>query len=190
MIVPVYVSELSPKHIRGRLTTLNTLVITFGQVTAYVMNIAFASVPNGWRYMFGIAGIPALFQFIIMPFLPESPRRLIAIKKYDEAKSAIRKVYGNSVTDTFIDREIKIIDDDIHACRSGSFKDFLHRDNFMPLMIGEYTIYICDTVLTLFKKKPVYYKLLNNFQVLMQPCIMLLQYCKWQVLEVTKELQV
>lgn len=137
MIVPVYVSELAPKHIRGRLTTLNTLVITFGQVVAYVMNIAFARVDNGWRYMFGIAGIPALFQFIIMPFLPESPRRLVAIGKFDEAKSAIRKIYGDSVTETFIDREIKMVDDDIHACRSGSFRDFLHRDNFMPLIIGK-----------------------------------------------------
>ncbi|KAI8076704.1 general substrate transporter [Gilbertella persicaria] len=136
MIVPVYVSELSPKYMRGRLNTLNTLVLTFGQVVAYVMNIAFASVPNGWRYMFGIAGIPALFQFIIMPFLPESPRRLVAIGKMEEAKRAIRKVYGNSVTDVFIEREVKMIDNDIHTCRSGSFRDFVHRDNFMPLIIA------------------------------------------------------
>ncbi|KAG2214132.1 hypothetical protein INT46_001866 [Mucor plumbeus] len=136
MIVPVYVSELSPKHLRGRLNTLNTLVLTFGQVFAYAMNIALAKVPDGWRYMFGIAGIPALFQFCVMPFLPESPRRLIAIGKFDEARSAYRKVYGDSVTEVFIEREIKIIDDDIHACRSGSFKDFLHRDNFMPLIIA------------------------------------------------------
>ncbi|OBZ83167.1 Proton myo-inositol cotransporter [Choanephora cucurbitarum] len=136
MIVPVYVSELSPKYMRGRLNTLNTLVLTFGQVVAYVMNIAFASVPNGWRYMFGIAGIPALFQFIIMPFLPESPRRLVAIGKMDEAKRAIRKVYGNSVTDVFIEREVQMIDADIHTCRSGSFRDFAHRDNLMPLIIA------------------------------------------------------
>lgn len=100
------------------------------------MNIAFSNVTDGWRYMFGIAGIPALFQFLIMPFLPESPRRLIAIGKMSEAKRAIRKIYGNSVTDTFIEREIKLIDDDVHACRSGSFKDFLHRDNYMPLIIA------------------------------------------------------
>ncbi|KAI7906785.1 uncharacterized protein BX663DRAFT_548926 [Cokeromyces recurvatus] len=136
MIVPVYVSELSPKHIRGRLTTLNTLVLTFGQVIAYVFNIVFTDIPNGWRYMFGIAGIPALIQFFIMPFLPESPRRLIAIGKYDEAKAAIRKIYGDSVTDVFIDREIKVIDNDIHTCRSGSFRDFLHKDNFIPLIIA------------------------------------------------------
>lgn len=137
MIVPVYVSELSPKQIRGRLTSLNTLVITFGQVMAYVMNIAFAKVPEGWRYMFGIAGIPALLQFIIMPFLPESPRRLIAIGKFEEANRAIRKIYGESVTETYIEREIQMIDQDIHACRSGSFRDFLHKDNFMPLIIGK-----------------------------------------------------
>lgn len=136
MIVPVYVSELSPKQIRGRLTSLNTLVITFGQVMAYVMNIAFAKVPEGWRYMFGIAGIPALLQFIIMPFLPESPRRLIAIGKFEEANRAIRKIYGESVTETYIEREIQMIDQDIHACRSGSFRDFLHKDNFMPLIIA------------------------------------------------------
>ncbi|KAG1415912.1 hypothetical protein G6F58_006249 [Rhizopus delemar] len=136
MIVPIYVSELSPKRIRGRLNTLNTLVITFGQVVAYIMNIAFTHVPEGWRYMFGIAGIPALFQFLIMPFLPESPRRLIAIGRLEEAKKAIRKIYGDSVTDTFIEREIKIVSDDVYACRSGSFKDFLHRDNFMPLIIA------------------------------------------------------
>ncbi|RCH81887.1 myo-inositol transporter [Rhizopus azygosporus] len=136
MIVPVYVSELSPKSIRGRLNTLNTLVVTFGQVIAYVMNIAFSRVPDGWRYMFGIAGIPALFQLIIMPFLPESPRRSVAIGKMDDARKAIRKIYGDSVTDVFIEQEIRMIDDDVHACRSGTFKDFMHKDNFMPLIIA------------------------------------------------------
>ncbi|RCH93849.1 myo-inositol transporter, partial [Rhizopus azygosporus] len=136
MIVPVYVSELSPKSIRGRLNTLNTLVVTFGQVFAYVMNIAFSRVPEGWRYMFGIAGIPALFQFLIMPFLPESPRRSVAIGKLDDARKAIRKIYGDSVTDVFIEQEIRMINDDVHACRSGTFKDFMHKDNFMPLIIA------------------------------------------------------
>ena len=64
LLVPVYISEVSPKQIRGRLTTLNTLVVTFGQVIAYVINIAFSNVPNGWRYMFGLAGIPALIQLL------------------------------------------------------------------------------------------------------------------------------
>ncbi|KAF7721926.1 hypothetical protein EC973_003939, partial [Apophysomyces ossiformis] len=136
MIVPVYVSELSPKRIRGRLTTLNTLVITFGQVIAYVMNIAFANVQDGWRYMFGIAGIPALIQFLIMPFLPESPRRLIVVGKIDEAKDALRKIYGSSVSDSFIDKEVAVIQEEINLSRSGSFRDFLQRDNLKPLIIA------------------------------------------------------
>ncbi|KAI9259355.1 general substrate transporter [Sporodiniella umbellata] len=136
MIVPVYVSELSPKRIRGRLNTLNTLVITFGQVVAYVMNIAFTNVPQGWRYMFGIAGIPALFQLIIMPFLPESPRRLITVGRLDEARHVIRKIYGDSVSEQFIEQEIRTTSDDVLLCRSGSFKDFLHRDNLRPLLIA------------------------------------------------------
>ncbi|KAI9276419.1 general substrate transporter [Sporodiniella umbellata] len=136
MIVPVYVSELSPKHIRGRLTTLNTLVITFGQVIAYVMNIAFANVTDGWRYMFGIAGIPALFQFCIMPFLPESPRRLIAIGRTDQARKVIRKIYGNRVTENFIEEEIKSIHESYEADHAGSFKDFLSKENSKPLIIA------------------------------------------------------
>ncbi|KAL0090295.1 general substrate transporter [Phycomyces blakesleeanus] len=136
MIVPVYVSELAPKHIRGRLTTLNTLVITFGQVIAYVMNIAFASVDNGWRYMFGIAGIPALFQFIIMPFLPESPRRLVITNKLEQAKSTLRKIYGPEVTEAFIENQVRLMLDDVNSSSSSSFKDLIHRDTLRPLIIA------------------------------------------------------
>ncbi|KAI8374737.1 general substrate transporter [Radiomyces spectabilis] len=136
MIVPVYVSELAPKHIRGRLTTLNTLVITFGQVIAYVINIAFTRVPSGWRYMFGLAGVPALFQFIIMPFLPESPRRLVAIGKIDKARSALRKIYGASTSESFIENEIAAIDNDIRLCKSGTFRDLFTRQNLRPLIIA------------------------------------------------------
>jgi SP family myo-inositol transporter-like MFS transporter 13 len=106
------------------------------------MNIAFSRVDNGWRYMFGIAGIPALFQFIVMPFLPESPRRLVAVGKVEEAKSALRKVYGSSVTEVFIEREVRLINDDINTSRSGSFRDFLHKDNFMPLIIGKFYLFL------------------------------------------------
>ncbi|KAI8339918.1 general substrate transporter [Chlamydoabsidia padenii] len=136
MIVPVYVSEIAPKNIRGQLTTLNTLVITFGQVIAYVINIAFSNVDQGWRYMFGLAGIPALFQLVVMPFLPESPRHLVITGKKKQAKKVIQKIYGDSVSDAFIDNEIAIISDDISVSRAGQFKDFKLAEHYKPLIIA------------------------------------------------------
>ncbi|KAI8342427.1 general substrate transporter [Chlamydoabsidia padenii] len=136
MIVPVFVSEIAPKNIRGRLTTLNTLVITFGQVIAYVINIAFANVDQGWRYMFGIAGIPALFQLVVMPFLPESPRHLVITGRKEDARKVIRKIYGNSVDDRFIDNEINLISEDIDISHAGQFKDFRLAEHYKPLFIA------------------------------------------------------
>ncbi|KAI9499214.1 general substrate transporter [Zychaea mexicana] len=136
MLVPVYISEVSPRQIRGRLTTLNTLVVTFGQVIAYVINIAFANVHDGWRYMFGLAGIPALIQLVVMPFLPESPRRLVAVGKADQAKASLRRIYGNSVSDSFLDREISSIADEVAISRSSTYKDFKKRENYHPLIIA------------------------------------------------------
>ncbi|CDS09806.1 hypothetical protein LRAMOSA02483 [Lichtheimia ramosa] len=136
MLVPVYISELSPRHIRGRLTTLNTLVVTFGQVIAYVINIAFSNVNEGWRYMFGLAGIPALFQLVVMPFLPESPRRSVIVNQLDKAKASLRKVYGESVSESFLDKEVANIAHDVEITRSSTYKDFLLRENYWPLIIA------------------------------------------------------
>ena len=63
MIVPIYISEISPKYYRGRLVTLNVLLITGGQVIAYLIGIPFVE-SGGWRWMFGVSGIPPLVQLL------------------------------------------------------------------------------------------------------------------------------
>ncbi|CAO3610498.1 unnamed protein product [Cunninghamella echinulata] len=136
MIVPVFISEIAPKEIRGKLTTLNTLVITFGQVVAYIFNIAFANVHEGWRYMFGVAAIPPLIQLFFIAFLPESPRQLIISGRQEEAKKVIRNIYGNKATDEFIDEEIKNIVNDIAISQSGKFSDFKKVEHYKPLIIA------------------------------------------------------
>lgn len=55
---------MAPRTLRGRLTTVNVLMITFGQLVSYLINIAFAKTDEGWRYMFGIAAAPALIQLL------------------------------------------------------------------------------------------------------------------------------
>ena len=72
-IVPLYISEITPKEIRGKLVAMNVVTITIGQVLSTVL--VYWTRPN-WRLMLGLAGVPSLIQFVCMLFMPESPRWL------------------------------------------------------------------------------------------------------------------
>ncbi|CAL1385981.1 unnamed protein product [Linum trigynum] len=94
MTAPLYISEASPARIRGALVSTNGLLITGGQFMAYLINLAFTKAPGTWRWMLGVAGLPALIQFVLMMSLPESPRWLYSRNKVDEAKSILEKIYS------------------------------------------------------------------------------------------------
>ena len=76
MTSPLYISEASPARIRGALVSTNGFLITGGQFLAYLINLAFTKAPRTWRWMLGVAAVPAVVQFGLMLFLPESPRWL------------------------------------------------------------------------------------------------------------------
>lgn len=87
-VVPLYLSEIAPDHLRGRLVTYYQLAVTVGIFCAYASNallLKYAATPsqNGWlfishlevwRKMFGVATFPALFFLLGIIFIPESPR--------------------------------------------------------------------------------------------------------------------
>ncbi|MQM19894.1 hypothetical protein Taro_052907 [Colocasia esculenta] len=113
MTSPLYISEASPARIRGALVSTNGLLITGGQFLSYLINLAFTrvficnlphllyelliwiclQVPGTWRWMLGVAGIPAFVQFILMLMLPESPRWLYRKNRKEEAEDILRKIY-------------------------------------------------------------------------------------------------
>ena len=93
LITPLYISELAPSHIRGRLVTVSLLFITGGQVVAYVVGWLFSSQPGGWRWMVGLGAAPAVLQVAMLVFMPETPRYLCKINKEREAKAVLMKVY-------------------------------------------------------------------------------------------------
>ncbi|KAG1297809.1 hypothetical protein G6F66_002283 [Rhizopus arrhizus] len=136
MIIPVYIGEVAPKKFRGRLSTLNTLAVTFGQVTAYVINLVFSRTEGGWRYMFGLGALPAILQLIIMPFMPESPRRMIFVSEIEAAKHTLRRIYGYSISEEFICQEVEAIQEDMQNTNLGTYHDFLKPENFKPLIIA------------------------------------------------------
>ncbi|KAI3470111.1 hypothetical protein Pfo_026774 [Paulownia fortunei] len=90
---PVYIAEASPSEIRGGLVSTNVLMITGGQFLSYLVNLAFTEVPGTWRWMLGISGLPAIVQFFLMLFLPESPRWLYLKKDKSEAIVVLSKIY-------------------------------------------------------------------------------------------------
>ncbi|KAL7106108.1 hypothetical protein ACP275_07G090700 [Erythranthe tilingii] len=90
---PVYIAEASPSEIRGGLVSTNVLMITGGQFVSYLVNLAFTEVPGTWRWMLGVSGVPAIVQFVLMIFLPESPRWLYMKNRKSEAIVVLSKIY-------------------------------------------------------------------------------------------------
>lgn len=96
MTIPMYIAECSPPQIRGNLVTVNILFVTGGQVVASCIDGAFSNDKvNGWRYMLGLAAIPAIVQFLGFLVLPESPRWLIQKGKVNRAAKVLQKILEN-----------------------------------------------------------------------------------------------
>ncbi|GJN27068.1 hypothetical protein PR202_gb15053 [Eleusine coracana subsp. coracana] len=113
MTAPLYISEASPARIRGALVSTNGLLITGGQFAAYLINLAFTKVPGTWRWMLGIAGVPALLQFILMLMLPESPRWLYRKGRKEEASGILRKIYPANEVEQEIDAMRQSVEDEV-----------------------------------------------------------------------------
>lgn len=90
-LVPVYLSEMAPKNIRGALSSLNQVMIIVGILMASVIGYFFTSSVNGWRFMLGLGIIPSIIMVLGALMIPESPRWLIAKNKEEEARAVLLK---------------------------------------------------------------------------------------------------
>lgn len=92
---PLYVSEIAPARHRGWLVSLNQLAITSGIVVSYLVDFALSGI-GAWRWMFGLAAIPAVGLATGMLFLPESPRWLMEHVLVDQARRILQRTRGTS----------------------------------------------------------------------------------------------
>ncbi|KQJ83340.1 inositol transporter 1 isoform X2 [Brachypodium distachyon] len=92
---PVYIAEAAPSEIRGGLVSTNVLMITGGQFFSYLVNLGFTEVPGTWRWMLGVAAVPACIQFVLMLFLPESPRWLYRKDEKAKAIAVLEQIYDS-----------------------------------------------------------------------------------------------
>lgn len=89
---PLYLAEMAPADRRGRMVTINELMIVTGQMLAFAINALLAvtiSDTHVWRVMLGVASIPAIILLIGMFLLPESPRWFGARGRIDEARQVL-----------------------------------------------------------------------------------------------------
>ena len=94
-ICPMYIAEISPAPLRGRLVSFYQLAITLGVLLAYLSNyLLLGTGVNNWRWMFSSQSAPALLFFFGLFFVPESPRWLISKKRGAEAMQVLRRVAG------------------------------------------------------------------------------------------------
>lgn len=88
-----YISEVAPSHIRGRLVTILSLLITGGQVVAYIVGWLFSRTAGGWRWIVGLGAAPAFLQFAVLVILPETPRWLVQAGLDSRAVDVLTRIY-------------------------------------------------------------------------------------------------
>ncbi len=89
---PLYLAEMAPVERRGRMVTINELMIVTGQMLAFAVNAMLDQLiddPRVWRYMLGVATIPAILLFIGMFALPDSPRWYAAKRRFTDARRVL-----------------------------------------------------------------------------------------------------
>lgn len=94
--VPTYIAEVAPIQYRGSLLALAFVFIVLGQLVAAVIAGLLTFLPDdvSWRYMLGIAAIPASIQFLGFIFMPESPRWLIQSGRNEQAVKVLKRLRG------------------------------------------------------------------------------------------------
>ncbi|MCI2422545.1 sugar porter family MFS transporter [Saccharopolyspora sp. K220] len=90
LVVPLYIAEMTPAANRGALVSVNQLMVTVGILLSYLVNSAFAEA-HAWRWMLGLAVLPAILLGIGMLLLPDTPRWFLSNGHHAQAKAVLRR---------------------------------------------------------------------------------------------------
>ncbi|XLP09292.1 sugar porter family MFS transporter (plasmid) [Alteromonas marina] len=122
VMAPAYIAEVSPAKYRGMLASIQQIAIIGGLFTAFLSNYFLADIASGstqklwldfeaWRWMFWMEIVPASLFFIMLLFIPESPRFLVVKQKTVEAGSVLSKLYGTRAQNKLTEIEASLSDD-------------------------------------------------------------------------------
>ncbi|CAL8313548.1 unnamed protein product [Lota lota] len=122
----LYIAEISPQERRGLLVTLYELMLVVGVLLGFSCSYAFAALPDGWRYTFGLVTPVALLQFISLLLLPPSPRFLVARGRVERARGVLTRLRGGVTRD---------VDAELRGIRAGLKEESEH--SFRELFSGK-----------------------------------------------------
>ena len=154
-VVPLYLSEVSPKNLRGTLVSLYQWAITAGILFSYFINAVFAQAVYNWRWMLFAGVVPGLVLFIGMCFMSDTPRWLVSKNRDDEAK----KVFSKIEPDIEPDKEIAEIKETLVDNRQEkAFR--LKKWMIMPFVVGIGIMFaqICTGINTIIYYAPTIFK--------------------------------
>lgn len=135
---PMYIAEISPAEIRGKLVSLNQLAIVVGILAAQIVNWALAgdnqqwNIEMGWRWMFWAEAFPALIFLVLAIIIPESPRWLAMNGKVERARGIFSRIGGEA----YAEQELKSIADMPVQKEEGGLYVLFSKPYRLVLMIG------------------------------------------------------
>ncbi len=108
VLSPAYISEVTPAHIRGRLSSAQQVMIISGLTGAFLVNYSLAQAAGSsldafwggqaaWRWMFWAQAVPALLFLVTLLAIPESPRFLVAKGRQNEAEQILTRLFGGAL---------------------------------------------------------------------------------------------
>jgi SP family xylose:H+ symportor-like MFS transporter len=133
MLSPMYIAEIAPANIRGKLVSWNQFAIIFGMLLIYFVNYFIAKSGNevwltteGWRWMFFSGLIPSAIFLFLLIFVPETPRFLVMRGQDEKALGVLKKISGTETADAIL----------------AEIKDTLHEKSVPWLSYGFFVIFI------------------------------------------------
>lgn len=117
IVSPMYIAEIAPAAIRGRLVLITQLSNVVGALISYVVTYSL-SFSSNWRLMFASTAIPALIFLVTLAFVPESPRWLIQVGRIEEALASLRRITGEEEAQS----EVQAVRDSLAAVKPGLFE--------------------------------------------------------------------
>ncbi len=128
IVAPMFIAEISPPKMRGKMVSINQLNIVIGISAAFFTNylilrwgqsdLAWAQTlmlgEHNWRWMLGLETLPAIIYFIGLFFVPQSPRWQIRAGKVDEARLTMNRLFGEEEAEKQIADVVKSLEADKH----------------------------------------------------------------------------
>ncbi|PWV55671.1 sugar porter family MFS transporter [Chitinophaga sp. S165] len=133
MLSPMYIAEIAPAHLRGRMVAINQLTVVTGILVTNLVNYTLRNQgADAWRWMFGLGVIPSLLFFIGAMWLPESPRWLVQAGRSADARTVLNKIGGEG----FASESLSVIEGSLTGSQRMSYADIFRKAVLPAVVIG------------------------------------------------------